>query len=38
RAQLLVDLDNPPALDFYQHLGWAETRLAARRLSLVRTR
>ena len=37
RAQLLVDLDNPPALDFYRHLGWAETRLAARRLSLVRT-
>ena len=36
RAQLLVDLDNPPALDFYQHLGWAETRLAARRLNLVR--
>ena len=36
RAQLLVDLDNPPALDFYRHLGWAETRLAARRLSLVR--
>lgn len=36
RAQLLVDLDNPPALDFYRHLGWAETRLAARRLGLVR--
>lgn len=38
RAQLLVDLDNPPALDFYRHLGWAETRLAARRLHLVRPR
>ncbi len=36
RAQLLVDLDNPPALDLYRHLGWAETRLAARRLSLTR--
>ena len=36
RAQLLVDLDNPPALDFYRHLGWSETRLAARRLSLAR--
>lgn len=36
RAQLLVDLDNPPALDFYQRLGWRETRLAARRLMLTR--
>ena len=36
RAQLLVDLDNPPALEFYQHLGWSATRLAARRLSLAR--
>ncbi|MBU3693975.1 MAG: GNAT family N-acetyltransferase [Rhodocyclaceae bacterium] len=34
RAQLLVDLDNPPALAFYQRLGWAGTRLAAQRLSL----
>lgn len=35
RAQLLVDLDNPPALDFYASLGWTGTRLAARRLSLA---
>lgn len=35
RAQLLVDLDNPPALGFYRHLGWAETRLAGRRISLL---
>jgi len=35
RAQLLADLDNQPALDFYRHLGWAETRLAARRLALA---
>ena len=34
RAQLLVDLDNEPALGYYQHLGWQATRLAARRLSL----
>lgn len=34
RAQLLVDLDNAPALGYYQHLGWQSTRLAARRISL----
>jgi GNAT superfamily N-acetyltransferase len=34
RAQLLADLDNQPALDYYQHLGWQETQLIARRLSL----
>ena len=34
RAQLLADLDNQTALDYYQHLGWDETRLIARRLSL----
>ena len=34
RAQLLADWDNQPALDYYQHLGWDETRLIARRLSL----
>ena len=34
RAQLLADLDNQPALDYYQHLGWDETRLIARRVSL----
>jgi hypothetical protein len=31
---LLADLDNQPALDYYQHLGWQETSLIARRLSL----
>lgn len=35
RAQLLADLDNHPALAYYQHLGWSETRLIARRLSLL---
>jgi ribosomal protein S18 acetylase RimI-like enzyme len=34
RAQLLADLDNQPALDYYEHLGWQETSLIARRLSL----
>lgn len=34
RAQLLVDLDNQLALGYYQHLGWATTRLAARRIML----
>lgn len=34
RAQLLVDLDNHPALDFYRHLGWQATRLGARRFLL----
>jgi GNAT superfamily N-acetyltransferase len=34
RAQLLVDIDNEPALGYYQHLGWQTTRLAARRLKL----
>ena len=29
RAQLLVDLDNEPALGYYQHLGWQTTRLGA---------
>ncbi|MBU3735852.1 MAG: GNAT family N-acetyltransferase [Methylobacterium sp.] len=36
RAQLLVDLDNKPALEYYRHLGWQTTRLAARRVSLQR--
>lgn len=36
RAQLLVDLDNEPALGYYRHLGWQTTRLAARRVSLAR--
>ena len=35
RAQLLADLDNAPALAFYQHLGWQATRLGARRLALT---
>lgn len=35
RAQLLVDLDNAPALGFYERLGWQATRLGARRLSLA---
>ena len=33
RAQLLVDVDNAPALVFYDRLGWQATRLCARRLS-----
>ncbi|MFZ5555919.1 MAG: GNAT family N-acetyltransferase [Pseudomonadota bacterium] len=36
RAQLLVDLDNVPALACYERLGWAATRLAARRVTLSR--
>lgn len=35
RAQLLVDLDNAPAMDFYEGLGWTATHLAARRISLT---
>ncbi len=34
RAQLLVDLDNAPALAFYDRLAWQPTRLGARRLML----
>ena len=34
RAQLLADLDNAPALEFYEHLGWQSTRLGVRRLML----
>jgi len=34
RAQLLVDLDNAPALGYYDHLGWQGTRLGARRILL----
>ncbi len=36
RLQLLADLDNTPALDFYRHLGWQATRLGALRLPLPR--
>ena len=34
RAQLLADLDNAPALAFYDRLDWQPTRLGARRLML----
>jgi len=34
RAQLLVDLDNAPALGYYDHLGWQATRLGTRRIFL----
>jgi GNAT superfamily N-acetyltransferase len=36
RAQLLADLDNTPALDFYQRTGWKMTRLVAHRCSLIK--
>lgn len=35
RAQLLVDLDNAPALGYYNHLGWQPSRMGMRRLLLV---
>jgi len=35
RAQLLVDLDNAPAVDFYHHLGWQQTHLGVRRIHLA---
>jgi GNAT superfamily N-acetyltransferase len=34
RAQLLVDLDNEPALGYYQHLGWQTSNMGMRRLML----
>lgn len=34
RAQLLVDLDNEPALGYYEHLGWQSSRMGMRRLLL----
>lgn len=34
RAQLLVDLDNTPALGYYDRLGWQGSRLGARRMFL----
>lgn len=34
RAQLLVDLDNEPALGYYNHLGWESSRMGMRRLML----
>ncbi|BBP00984.1 GNAT family N-acetyltransferase [Sulfuriferula nivalis] len=36
RAQLLADLDNTPALDFYQRTGWKMTRLVAHKCGLVK--
>jgi GNAT superfamily N-acetyltransferase len=35
RAQLLVDIDNEPALGYYAHLGWQKTRLGARRFIIA---
>lgn len=35
RAQLVVDLDNVPALKFYEALAWKPTRLGVRRISLA---
>ncbi|MFJ5446100.1 GNAT family N-acetyltransferase [Methylobacillus methanolivorans] len=34
RAQLLVDMDNQPAIAYYDHLGWNTTRLQARNIYL----
>ncbi len=34
RAQLLVDLDNEPAIGYYDHLGWQTSRMGMRRLFL----
>ena len=34
RAQLLVDLDNTPAVGYYDHLGWAGSRMGMRRILL----
>lgn len=34
RAQLLVDLDNAPALGYYDHLGWSASRMGMRRIML----
>jgi GNAT superfamily N-acetyltransferase len=32
RAQLLVDIENEPALGYYQHIGWQSTQLQARKI------
>jgi len=32
RAQLLVDLDNDPAIGYYEHLGWQTSRMGMRRI------
>lgn len=34
RAQLLVDMDNTPAIAYYDHLGWNTSRLQMRSLFL----
>lgn len=34
RAQLLVDLDNAPAVGYYDHLGWSASRMGMRRIML----
>lgn len=34
RAQLLVDLDNAPAVGYYDHLGWQTSRMGMRRMLL----
>jgi GNAT superfamily N-acetyltransferase len=34
RAQLLVDIENTPAVDYYRHLGWKFTHLQTRRIFL----
>lgn len=34
RAQLLVDITNTDALDYYEHLKWESTQLQARRVFL----
>lgn len=34
RAQLLVDIENDPALGYYHHLGWESTQLQARKIFL----
>jgi ribosomal protein S18 acetylase RimI-like enzyme len=34
RAQLLVDIENVPAVGYYKHLGWEKTQLEARKIFL----
>ncbi len=34
RAQLLVDIENAPAVGYYKHLGWQKTLLEARKIFL----
>ena len=36
RLQLLVDMENHAALEFYQHLGWKTTQLQARHCFLTK--